>query len=156
MIIWSWSAWILWIVGRLTIRFSNTMCILRKEILNECYNLKWSERFGGLKCVKTSHYLWILMVCASKIILKPLSILEKPWENICIDFIIWLPKSKWCRNIMVIVTVSQSTPRSHYAALDMLLSDKPAYRSLGLKNNPNTNNINMLSSKLSHTSIQAS
>lgn len=98
---------------------------LRKEIIKECHDSKWAGHPGirRTQALIEYTYYWPQMhddvemyvktclVCQQDKneqkqpagLLEPLPIPERPWESISMDFIIGLPKSEGCGNIIVVV-----------------------------------------------------
>jgi len=98
---------------------------LRRELLKECHDFQWAGHPGvhHTLALTEENYYWPRMrndveayvktcfVCQQDKteqrvpagLLEPLPILEQPWENISMDFIIGLPKSEGCNIIMVVV-----------------------------------------------------
>ena len=98
---------------------------IRHNLIKECHDTKWVGHPGQrrTRTLLESAYHWshirdeveayvrTCLVCQQdkveqqhpRGLLEPLSIAERPWENVTMDFIIELPKSKGYSSIIVVV-----------------------------------------------------
>ena len=98
---------------------------IRRNLIKECHDTKWAGHPGQrhTRALLESAYYWpqiqdeveayvrTCLVCQQdkveqrqpRGLLEPLPIVERPWDNVTMDFIIGLPKSEDNYSIIVVV-----------------------------------------------------